>query len=83
LSAENFFCGVSSGFLFVFVGLFGFLYGALGSVWVGLACFSMLFSVEFHVVKREVRMLPEVAALWEKKFQKKKASNPLYLLLPC
>jgi len=81
LSAENFFRGGSSAFLFVSEGLFGFLYGALGSVWVGLACFSMLFSVEFHVVKREVRMLPEVAALREKKFQKKKTTIPLYLLL--
>jgi len=57
MSAEKNFCGESSGFLFVFEGLFLFLYGVCGSVFAGLACFSMLFSVKFHVVMREVRML--------------------------
>jgi len=30
------------------------LYGVLGSVFAVLACACMLFSVEFHVVLREV-----------------------------
>ena len=54
MSAEKFFCGESSGFLFVSEGLFGFLYGVLGSVSAVLACGCMLFSVKFHVVLREV-----------------------------
>jgi hypothetical protein len=41
----------------VFLRLLGFLYGVLGSVFAGLACACMLFSVKFHVVMREVRML--------------------------
>ena len=73
-SAEKFFCGENSGFLFGFEPLFGFLYGVSCSVWVGLACFSMLFSVKFHVVKREVRMLLVLAALREREFQKKKGT---------
>jgi hypothetical protein len=54
LSAENFFQRESVGVLFVFWGLVGFLYGVLGSVFAVLACASMLFSVKFHVAKREV-----------------------------
>jgi len=56
----------------------GFL-ALFGSV---LAWLSMLFSVKFHVAKREVRMLLVLAALREREFQKKKAISPLYPLLP-
>ena len=38
LSAENFFCGLSSGFLFVSGALFRLLYGVSGSVSANLAC---------------------------------------------
>jgi len=62
MSAEKIFRGESSAFLFVSRVLFLFLYSVCRSVFGGLACFSMLFSVKFHVVKREVRMLPEVSA---------------------
>ena len=58
MSAEIFFQCESLVFLFVFWVLFLFLYGVCGSVFVGLACACMLFSVKFHVVKREVGMLP-------------------------
>ena len=57
MSLEKFFCVRSSAFLFVFHGLFAVLYGVSGFVFAGLACSSMLFSVKFHVVMREVRML--------------------------
>jgi hypothetical protein len=57
MSLEKFFCGGSLSFLFGFQGLFAVLYGVSGFVFAGLACSSMLVSVKFHVVKREVRML--------------------------
>ena len=50
--------------------LFGFLRGFSGSVFAGLACACMLFSVKFNVAKREVRMLQR--ALRRKGIQKKK-----------
>ena len=56
-----------------------FLHGVSGSVFAGLACACMLFSVTLNVGMREVRMLK---ARREEKFQKKKATDPLYLLLP-
>ncbi len=46
-----------TGFLFVSCGLLGFLDGVSGSVFAVLECATMLFSVKFHVDKREVRML--------------------------
>jgi hypothetical protein len=49
MSLEKFSCGRSSSFLFAFQALFLFLYGVSGSVFVVLACASMLFSVKFHV----------------------------------
>jgi hypothetical protein len=57
MSLEKNFRGLSSGFLFVFHRLFAVLYGVSGFVSAGLVCSSMLFSVEFHVGMREVRML--------------------------
>jgi len=47
MSLENFFCGESSTFLFVFEALIRFLYGVFGSVY---SCFS----VTFNVAKRDV-----------------------------
>jgi len=51
---KKFFQRESSGVLFAFVVLFGFLYDALGSVFADLGCASMLFSVTFNVGMREV-----------------------------
>jgi hypothetical protein len=45
--------------------------GVSGSVFAGLACASMLFSVKFNVGMREVRDV--AGALREGKFRKKKA----------
>jgi len=82
MSAEKFFWGESSAFLFVFVGLFGFLYGVSGAVWWcfvvricmvcgavlhGLWCASMLSSVTFRNVVGAV-------GLREEKFQEKKGA---------
>jgi hypothetical protein len=70
LSAEKIFQRESSAFLFVFWALFGFLDGVSWSVFAVLACACMLFSVKFHVVKREVRVC--CTALREREFQEKK-----------
>jgi len=59
-SAEKNFCGLGSGFLFATEALFVFLYGVFWFVFAVLAWCSMLFSVKFHVVKREVRVLLEI-----------------------
>ena len=64
------FLGVRFGFSVCFWGFVLFLYGVLGSVFAVLACACMLFSVAFHVVMREVRMLHR--ALRRKRFRKKK-----------
>jgi hypothetical protein len=88
MSLEIFFQCESSAFLFVSWGLFVVLYGVSGSVFAGLACACMLVSVKFHVGMRGVWMLVSVKfgmlrrALREEKFQKKKTTIPLYLLLP-
>lgn len=59
MSLEKNFQSESQLFLFVCVALFTVLYGVLGFVFACLACASMLFSVKFHVAKREVWMLQE------------------------
>jgi len=61
MSAEKNFRGESLTFLFVFEGLFLFLYGVFGFVFAVLAWCSMLFCVKFNVGMREVRMMPQVA----------------------
>ncbi len=57
MSAEKNFQRVSADILFVSGALLLVLYGVSGSVFGVLACASMLFSVKFHVVMREVCML--------------------------
>ena len=54
MSLEKNFQSRSRFFRFVSGTLFAFLYGVLVSVFAGLACASMLFSVKFHVGMREV-----------------------------
>jgi len=54
MSLENFFCGESKAFLFVFGGLFLFLYGVSGSVGWCFCALSMLLCVTFNVAKRDV-----------------------------
>jgi hypothetical protein len=57
LGTEKNFQRRNGGVLFVSEGLFMVLVGVSGSVFAVLACASMLFSVKFYVVLREVRML--------------------------
>ncbi len=79
MCVEKFFLVCSLVFLFVSCGLFGFLYGVSWSVFAVFGCASMLFSVTFYVAMRGDWMLSCV--LRRKRFQEKKATVPLYLLL--
>jgi len=79
--------GLADSVLFVFWGLFGFLIGVSGCVWVWFGALSMLFSVKLQHGWREARNVAKSdvhhdAVGLGTKFQKKKAASPFSLLLP-